>query len=145
MSLLKRIAIITLKVLGGFTLLVALGVGFLRWKTSNTEIEYERFSVVESMDGHHSLLIEIGNPRLPYGSHSVAIKVINASGSEVMAAKNVPLANDGMKVDSNNISAHWIDTQRAGVCIRGDEQSDNYLLINLRSLTISETQEKCRE
>lgn len=145
MSLLKRIAVMTLKVLGVFALLVALGVGVLFWQNRNTEIEYEQFTVLDSSDGNHSLIIEIGNPSLPYGPHSVAVKVINLSSSEVITAKNVRLANDGMAIDSSNISAHWIDIVKAGVCISGDEQTDNYLLINIQNQTIREKQEKCRE
>jgi hypothetical protein len=145
MSLLKRIALLTLKVLGVFALLVALGVGVLYWQTRNAETEYEQFTVLDSSDGNHSLIIEIGNPGLPYGPHSVAVKVINISSSEVITAKNVRLANDGMTIDSGNISAHWIDIDKAGVCISGDEQRDNYLLINIQNQTVREKQGKCRE
>ena len=149
MSLLKRMLIVTLKVLGGSALLiilvVALGIGYLLWESRNTEIEYEQFSVLQSNDEHYSLVVEIGNPRMPYGSHSVAVKAMSASGSEVIAAKNIKLANDGMEIDSDNITSHWVDKDNAGVCMRGDEQKDNYLLINLQSLTISEKQEECGE
>jgi hypothetical protein len=145
MSLLKRIAVMTLKVLGVFALLVALGIGVLFWQTRNAETDYEQFTVLDSSDGNHSLIIEIGNPGLPYGPHSVAVKVINISSSEVITARNVRLANDGMIIDSSNISAHWIDIDKAGVCISGDEQTDNYLLINIQNQTIRVKQEKCRE
>jgi archaellum component FlaF (FlaF/FlaG flagellin family) len=147
MGLLKRIAIITLKIFGGFVLVIALvitsGVVYSLWESRNTRIEYEQFSVLESKDGNHSLIVEIRYPRLPYGSHSVAVKVINASGSEVIATKDIKLANDGMRVDSENISTQWINKDTAAVCMRGEEQKDNYLIIDIQSLTISEKEENC--
>ena len=143
MKLLKRIAQIIAKVLLGIVLVFALMIGVLLWQSRNVEIKYEKFSVLESGDGRYILTIETGNPTLSYGPHSVAITVTNASGSEVIVAKKTRLANDGARINSNNISIRWIDTDTASVCIRGDEQRDAYILIDVPNQSISEKPEQC--
>ena len=144
---LKRIAVIITKVLLGFVLLTALlfalFAGVMLWQSKNIEIEYGQLSVLESSDGRYLLTIEIGNPVLPYGPHSVVITVKHASDSEVIVAKKTRLANDGMRITSNNISARWTDRDTARVCIRGDEQRDADILINMRSRTVTEKHEPC--
>ena len=124
-------------------LVCALMIGVLLWQSRNVEIEYEQFSALESGDGGYILTIETGNPSLPYGPHSVAISVTNASGSHVIVSKKTRLANDGARLKSNNISTRWIDTDTASVCIRGAEQRDAYILIDVPNQTISERFEKC--
>jgi hypothetical protein len=143
LKLLKRIAQIIAKVLLGIVLVFALMIGVLLWQSRNVEIKYEKFSVLDSGDGRYILTIETGNPTLPYGPHSVVITVTNASGSEVIVAKKARLANDGARINSNNISIRWIDTDTASVCIRGDEQRDAYILIDVPNQSISERPEQC--
>ena len=143
MKLLKRIALIITKVLLGILLLLALLVGVMIWHDRNTDIEYELLSELDSSDRRNILKIEVGNPTLPYGPHPVIISVINASGSEVIAAHKTRLANDGMKIDANNINSIWIDTQTALVCMQGDEQRDVIILIDVADRKITERQEEC--
>ncbi len=98
---------------------------------------------MKSGDGSHSLIIEVGNPVLAYGPHSVLITIKNASESEVVVAKKTKLSNDGARIDTNNINTHWIDTDIAHVCIRGDEQKDTLMVIDVQSRTITEIDEQC--
>lgn len=143
MKLLKRMALLTTKVLLSLVLLLALLLGVMLWQSRNVEIEYEQFSVLESDGGSYILTIEIGNPVLPYGPHSVAIAVKNTSDSRLIVAKTTRLANDGMGINSENISANWIDSDTASVCVRGDEQRDVYLLINMQNRNVSERYQQC--
>lgn len=143
MNLLKRIALVMTKVLLGILLLLALLVGVMIWHTKNADIEYELFSELESGDRRNILMIEVGNPVLPYGPHPVIISVINASDSGVIATHKTQLANDGMTIDADNIYSIWTDTQTARVCMRGDEQSDAVILIDVADRKITERHEAC--
>ena len=143
MKLLKRIALMFTKVLLGFFLIIALLVGALLWHSKNVEIEYKQFSTLKSSDGSHNLIIEVGNPVLAYGPHSVLITIKNASESEVIVVKKTKLSNDGAKIESHNINAQWIDIDTARVCIKGDEQKDIHMLIKVQNRTITEIEEKC--
>jgi archaellum component FlaF (FlaF/FlaG flagellin family) len=129
----------------GSVLLLALLVGALSWFSRVAETEYEILSEVESADGRHILTVRTGNPLLPYGPHQVLITLTDVSGPTVIATHQTRLANDGMGIDENNISTLWVDAETVRICMRGDEQKDALILVDVPGRKITEREEKCRE
>ena len=138
----RRLISILLRVVGGIVALaVALIVG-LMVLLYNDDVEIHRFSEVKAPDGKHSLSIDLGNPSMPMGSHLVRIAIKSVAGEPVMEG-DFRLANDGANVSSDNIHAEWIDHDSAEVCLRGDEQSDVRVSIEVSSRRMTEKKEKC--
>ena len=138
----RKLISILLKVVGGIVALaVALSVG-LMILLYNDDVEIHRFSELESPDGKHFLSVDLGNPSMPMGSHLVRIEIKSVAGEPVMEG-DFRLANDGANISSDNIHAEWIDHDSAEVCLRGDEQPDARVSIELSSRRMTEMHEKC--
>lgn len=147
METLKQVALILMKLLFAFILAVVLifsvFFGYLIWKSRSTEIEYKEHTSLMSNDSSYNLMIEVGNPVLPYGPHSVMITVLNTSTSKVLITKKTNLSNDGARIESENIDVQWTDKNTAKICIRGDEQKDTLISIDVASQLITETEIQC--
>ena len=108
----------------------------------NRDVDVHHFSEQRSPDGRYSLNVDVGNPPLPFGSHSVIITIKSESDEPILEGK-FGLSNDGANIYSNNIEAHWIDIDSAEVCLKGDEQSDALVSIKVLSRTMLEKNKKC--
>jgi hypothetical protein len=138
----RKLISVLLKIVGGIVALaVALVVGFVLL-LYNDDVEMHRFSELEAPDGKHALLIHLGNPSLPMGSHLVRIAINSVAGEPVMEG-DFRLANDGANITSDNIHADWIDHDSAEVCLRGEEQSDTLVSVELASRRMTEKNGKC--
>ena len=108
----------------------------------NSDVEIQRFSELPSTGNSHTLIIDVGNPSMPYGSHTVEVSVVDTYNKKIVREK-FKLSNDGANIGSYNIEAHWIDADNAEVCFRGDEQADAVVPIQVSSRNAVEKDRGC--
>lgn len=140
----KSLFKITAKWTGGvFGLIAAILAVLLLW-LSQREVQVSRFSEVPSHDQLHSLTIDVADPSMPYGPHTVDITVTNQS-NEAIFGERYRLSNDGAIIGVSNIESRWLDDDRAEVCLRGAEQAEVRVSIQVTARTMVEKEGACRD
>jgi len=126
---------------GTVALLLALFAGALLL-FRNPEPDIWRFGEAKSSDGVYSLTIDVQDPSLPYGPHSVILTIRSLPGEEILE-KSYRLANDGARIDDDNIRLDWDEPGELLVCLKGAEQSDMEISIHLPSGKTNEETKEC--
>ena len=142
MGIWKRVLIVTTKLVGG---LVAVLIGIfviLYFLLHKSDVVVQRFGEVQSADNSYTLFVDVGNPSMPFGSHSIEISVAN-SLNEIIVQGQFKLSNDGANIGSDNIKLFWLDADTAIVCLRGDEQADVIISAQVSSQRIIEKDGAC--
>ena len=140
--MLKR-AIVKIAGLTGGLLVFVLGLYTLSYfQFHKSDIEVIRFSDLQSPDELHTLTIDVGEPSTPYGPHRVGLEIADASNSLIIR-EQFRLANDGANIDSGNIVARWSNSDNVVICLRGDEQSDVLVSIQLSNRKVESAVRKC--
>ncbi len=142
MSFWKRTLIVVAKFTSGL-LVVVIGIFvILYFLLHKSDVDVRRYSEHLSTDNSHTLIIDVGNPSMPYGPHTVDISVANALNKTIVRGQ-FHLSNDGSNISSANIEARWLDADNAEVCLRGDEQSDAVISIQVSSRNMIEKDGEC--
>ena len=142
MSVWKRTIIVVAKLIGGFLVVIVgiLAVSILVLYKSDVDVR--RFGELPSTDTSHTLIIDVGNPSMPYGSHMVKVSVVDTL-NETIVREKFRLSNDGANIGLNNIEARWIDSDNAEICLRGDEQADTLVSIQVSSRNVVKKDRGC--
>lgn len=130
------------KIVGAILFVVIVGFGVLIFLLNNRDVETNRYSEVKTSDGSYSLIIDVANPSMPYGAHTVKITIANIS-NEIILSGEYRLSNDGAIIDGKNIEFRWISNDSAEVCLRGEEQADVIVSIQVSKQRIAKKEEQC--
>ncbi len=120
--------------------LVLYAVMFLLLHNDNVRIT--RYAEVSSNDNAYQLLIDVTDPSTPYGSHKIDLSVTDASKTEIVS-KRLRLANDGKNIGSENIEAYWTGNNHVATCLRGEEQGNILVSIDISMRKVSISEKEC--
>jgi hypothetical protein len=119
-----------LRVAGAILLPAALGVLALTADLSRAAVAEHDVTVAKSPGGGHLLAVATRGA-FGFGSHTISFYYSRQDGPRhrIMSTR---LANDGKRrVDGANVRVTWLDDRRAEVLLRGEEQDDATVAIEL--------------
>lgn len=142
MSLLER-AVRRLARFAGTLIIAALVLYALMFLLlHNDEVRIMRYAELSSNDNSYQLLIDVTDPSTPYGSHKIDLSVADASQTKIVS-KRLRLANDGKNIGSENIEAYWTGNSHVATCLRGEEQGDILVSIDISRRQVSISEKEC--
>ena len=88
----------------------------------------DEFTTLPSPSGKHELRVH-SLPAFGFGSHGIIVRV--QEGRKTLAEYKTSLHNDGANLGDHNIQAHWQNDGLAHICLRGQEQNAEGIVVTL--------------
>ncbi len=119
---------------------VAIAAGFFAVTLSACDLfESERsvFASYRAPQGESEVVVEVEEPGAAFAPHTIYVSLSrkgDAESSVPVSVLETQLANDGASLNPSNIRARWETPQRLWLCLRGEEQADQLLSIDISAV-----------
>jgi hypothetical protein len=108
-----------------------------------SDADFTEFSKYSSPDGKQYVVIDSAHSVLAFGPETLRIYVSEGDNSSPTLVVTTKIANDGTGISEKNITADWISRDILSLCLRGVEQEDHILEINIREVSYVEKSQNC--
>ncbi len=108
-----------------------------------SDANFSVFSTIQDQSGQHTVIIESAHSILANGPETIRVYVKSLGTGKLEHIVTTKIANDGGEISSTNIRSEWKNSNTLSLCLSGVEQEDRVLDIYVRTLSYSETVEKC--
>ena len=91
------------------------------------ETEFDR---KRSPHGEADLIVNVAEPMLPHGKHTIAVYIALNNGAPVKLLET-KMENDGVPFTKKNIGLRWTSANQALVCLRPTDLADQAVVVSL--------------
>jgi len=105
--------------------------------------DFELYDTFRSPQNSREVVVQIAYSKLAFGPTTVRFSARDVDSAELVEIVTTRISNDGSNITDENLGAEWVNERTLRLCLRGVEQADSVLEIDVVSGTHSETESPC--